>query len=421
MEDIRVAALFCLGLISMFVTCVATDDQNRLLLVQAIFRHGDRSPLKTYPNDRYRSYWKQGWGQLTQEGKRQAYNLGKFFKNRYGDGQLLSSRYIQSEITTASSDYDRTLMSAYCVLSGLYPPNGTDQLWNADIDWQPIPVHTKPRDEDFEISYKSSCPKYIKLVKDYSGNNTMANFVATHQNLVNDIVRISGLPRDSWKDIVDILYCQYKHNLSLPEWESVLPFSRVASLRDVFVSFSIPTHENAKLRGGPLLKEIIANMQGKLNNSSQEKAYLFSGHDSTLVALMRVLDVFDNRHPLYSSCVMMELWKKDNSSFVRILYKNETENNKTHSLKIPGCIETCPFEDFVNILSSSIPKNILEECKDEQYMLGVSVDGPTIGVLILIALFSLLIIIIAILSVYIYRARQSSRIYRALPAEDEDL
>ncbi|XP_069110648.1 testicular acid phosphatase homolog isoform X2 [Argopecten irradians] len=352
MEDIRVAALFCLGLISMFVTCVATDDQNRLLLVQAIFRHGDRSPQKTYPNDRYRSYWKQGWGQLTQEGKRQAYNLGKFFKNRYGDGQLLSSRYIQSEITIASSDYDRTLMSAYCVLSGLYPPNGTDQLWNADIDWQPIPVHTKPRDEDYEISYKSSCPKYSKLVKDYSGNNTMANFVATHQNLVNDIVRISGLPRDSWKDIEDILYCQ---------------------------------------------------------------------HDSTLVALMRVLDVFDNIHPLYSSCVMMELWKKDNSSFVRILYKNETENNKTHSLKIPGCIETCPFEDFVNILSSSIPKNILEECKDEQYMLGVSVDGPTIGVLVLIALFSLLIIIIAILSVYIYRARQSSRIYRALPAEDEDL
>ena len=39
-------------------------------------------------------------------------------------------------------------MSAYSVLAGLFPPIG-DQVWNPGIPWQPIPVHTMPKEEDF--------------------------------------------------------------------------------------------------------------------------------------------------------------------------------------------------------------------------------------------------------------------------------
>ena len=38
-------------------------------------------------------------------------------------------------------------MSAEALLAALYPPSGR-QIWNEDIAWQPIPVHTVPKDMD---------------------------------------------------------------------------------------------------------------------------------------------------------------------------------------------------------------------------------------------------------------------------------
>lgn len=39
------------------------------------------------------------------------------------------------------------MMSAYTFLAGLYPPTER-QMWHPDIPWQPIPVHSLPREMD---------------------------------------------------------------------------------------------------------------------------------------------------------------------------------------------------------------------------------------------------------------------------------
>ncbi|XP_060066320.1 testicular acid phosphatase homolog [Ylistrum balloti] len=409
-----------IGLMCMFVTAVA-NGKDSLILVQAVFRHGDRSPIRSFPNDKHRDFWKQGLGQLTQEGMLQEYNLGKFLKSRYGYGVLLSSKYNHSEITITSSDYDRALMSAYCVLSAIYPPDGTDQRWNPDLNWQPIPVHTKPRHEDFIISMQADCPKFDKLLTEYNGNKTKAIFMAKHQDLIENIVNISGLPIESWNSITDSLFCQYIHNFSLPEWASILPLDVVKSIRDVFATYYLPTPELAKLKGGPLLMEIIDNMKRNLNNESSTTVYLYSGHDTTLIALLRVLNVFNNRNPSYSSCVLLELWKSgvNETIFVKVIYRNETDSNRTISLPIPGCVVNCPFKTFISILTRNTPKDIKEECNIRNDIYWINDNRVTL--LFLASLLTLLVIVMVIFTILIYRDRHYTSAYKAVPTRDEDI
>uniref|UniRef100_A0A3Q2P2U5 Lysosomal acid phosphatase n=1 Tax=Fundulus heteroclitus TaxID=8078 RepID=A0A3Q2P2U5_FUNHE len=117
-----------------------------LLSSSQLFRHGDRSPVKAYPTDPYKEdAWPQGFGQLSQEGMRQHYELGQFLRTRYKN--FLNESYHRHEVLVRSTDYDRTLMSAEANLAGLYPPKGR-QMFRPGLKWQPIPVHTVPQSEE---------------------------------------------------------------------------------------------------------------------------------------------------------------------------------------------------------------------------------------------------------------------------------
>ncbi len=118
-------------------------EDTQLVLLQILFRHGDRSPISPYPGDPYNeTTWAKygGFGQLTQLGINQTHQYGRFLRKTYS--KFLTERYDPKKVFVRSSDFDRTIMSAQSVLSGLFEPKG-DQLWNDNIKWQPIPVHTQ--------------------------------------------------------------------------------------------------------------------------------------------------------------------------------------------------------------------------------------------------------------------------------------
>ena len=101
---------------------------------------------------------------------------------------------------------------------------------------------------------------------------------------------------------------------------------------------------------GPLITLFINNMEKMVDKSSPIKMRLFSGHDTTLMPLLRALKIEENVWTPYGASIIFELYerkseKKDPDHFVRVLYQHKEQI-------IPGCGGGfCQFDDFRRALS----------------------------------------------------------------------
>ena len=90
--------------------------EDKLIFTHIHFRHGARSPIHlTDYKDIFRNNWSFP-GELTPIGKRMEFILGVYLQDRYSS--FLPKEYDPREIYIISSDLNRTLQSAYSVLSG---------------------------------------------------------------------------------------------------------------------------------------------------------------------------------------------------------------------------------------------------------------------------------------------------------------
>lgn len=403
-------------------------DSSTLRLVQALFRHGDRSPIHAYKNDLYsESDWPQGYGQLSTIGMLQEYHLGQYLKQMYVDKGFMGAPYSRQQISIRSTNYDRTLMSAYSVLAGLFPPKG-DQVWNPGIPWQPIPVHTMPKEEDFLLS-TANCPSYSEYTENYIRNNSLVEkTLKDNWDLYQYMSKNAG-EEPTWEGmfrVLDPIFCQYVSNKTMPEWVNKNDtLKRLFDLMDVYSTMGIPPAV-AYLKGGMLVGEMIDHMKNKSETpDSQQKMYLYSAHDTTVNAFLRTLGIFNDRKPQYTTCVIVELHEPTKGDyFVKILYKNETLYNETVSQRVPyilklnACDSLCPLKTFHQIMKSSIPADIKKECGLESpTALPVGSKETTVAIVVLSSLVLLLIAVGGILCFLMKKNLRDSHQYSPVPME----
>ena len=60
-------------------------SSRKLIQIQTVTRHGERTPIFTYPLDPYKNAWERGLGQLTNKGIDQLKEVGGFLRNSYHD------------------------------------------------------------------------------------------------------------------------------------------------------------------------------------------------------------------------------------------------------------------------------------------------------------------------------------------------
>ncbi|XP_034180109.1 prostatic acid phosphatase isoform X3 [Osmia lignaria lignaria] len=285
---------------------------NTLRLVTIVMRHGDRAPQDTYPNDPYvnNSMEPYGWGQLTNEGRRNQYNQGLFLRERYS--HFLGPTYSPDIFYLQCTAVDRTKMSAMLEAAALWKPN-EKQSFKPDLPWQPVTLFYQPRSED---------TKHMKL--------------------------------------------------TLPEWTNDYYPDKLIPLTLYDLQLNVYNDPLKRLKGGPFLKKIVIDMLAKKDNTlkpQERKMFMYIGHDSSIVSLLDVMHVWNNQIPNYNIMTMIELHEDSCGWNVQVFLRNTTER-EPYRLTIPGCTTICPLEKFIHILKPMIPDNWEEECKvDGDYTL----------------------------------------------------
>ncbi|EME29030.1 acid phosphatase [Galdieria sulphuraria] len=353
--------VWCLVLVHFAFTI---SCEAKLVQVIEICRHGDRSPLNTYPNDpKPYNLWPGGPGQLTAKGMRAHYELGRRLRQRYVDSGFLHNNFSVSEVMVLSSDTDRTLMSAYCQMAGMFPfetgPVARDEQVTAltpalPFFWQPVPIHSDVQNNDSMIKVGADCPRHEQILELLRHSQDWLSKRNESWLLLQRVANITGLEHCDLDDlgrILDVWTCDQSHGIQVPQLDEDL-FHQVENVTAWVYQKSYESEEVQQLLAGLLLEDIVSNILNRVSQRSLLKFILYSGHDTTIASVLSCLQAFDGYNPPYNSTIILELHLNDSVNVSDNLndYNVHLEyNNATISLSI--CDDPCPLTSFIHYLN----------------------------------------------------------------------
>ncbi|CAF0863618.1 unnamed protein product [Rotaria sordida] len=332
----------------------------QLIASHVIYRHGDRTPVTTFPTDPVKpSDWPNGLGQLTIAGIEQQHRLGGYLRTRYES--LLSSTYTASEIVVRSTDLDRTLMSAQANLVGLYP---VLNFTNDPFPIQPIPIHTVSAHQDFLLG-ANDCPRYDQLEDEVDQSDEMKKmdeYYAPFFKKLKELTNVTNMTVYNAWDIADTIFVEHIYNKA-PAWADDAVRQNLSNINDLAFHFLYENNDTKRIRGGPLVQDIWLNMNNSVHGKSFYKVKMYSAHDTTVSPVLSFLGINYPHQPQYASAIFIDLYQQNSTYFVKVEYLNVTDSNVSYPYLLNDCptIE-CPFDKFTNIYQPRFPDIADIEC-----------------------------------------------------------
>lgn len=243
-------------------------------------------------------------------------------------------------------------MSAYLNLAGLYSPK-EEQIWNANLLWQPIPVHTIPRKIDDVIVEKRECRKYDKALKEVKKNDYHTKINKDHAQLYAYLSKNTGWNVHSVrkvKKIKSIFYSYENYNVSfIPDWAKSLNNAEMDTLTGVAYQMDTYTEAMKRLRTGPFFHHLFAYLDNVVEGkNSTVKFYMFSAHEPIVAAVLNSMGAYDVQPVEYAATVIWELRRINGSYFVNLLYKTSSGLKK---INISNCTFDCNYASFKSIMT----------------------------------------------------------------------
>ncbi|CAH1153461.1 unnamed protein product [Phaedon cochleariae] len=330
--------------------------------LHVLFRHGERSPTETYPNDPYINHtWPDGWGYLTNTGKLQMYSLGMTIKNQYK--HFIQDTYWPKDINISSSYSDRCKMSGQLFCAGMFPPTG-EQIWNDDLLWQPIPINYLPRSEDITIAMKAKCGKYDEQLKEARVSPKILELEAAHHDLFEYLTKHTGKHISNIEDVeflFNTLEIEGLNNMTLPDWVNQSMLATMEKLAARNLALYSETEYMKRMKGGVFVKTVISSMERISEGQSEPYLNLYAGHDITLVHVLRALKLTDTIKPGFGASLILELYSDGE---IKVIYRNSWDGSP-ENMSLHHCSPPCQISAFRKSLESVLPLNWAEECNLE--------------------------------------------------------
>ena len=321
------------------------DQSDELVYVITVIRHGDRTPFAQLVNDPHT--WVDGPSQLTPLGMREQFQLGQQLRARYvQEIPLLTETYRYDSIFVLANTIDRTIQSAESLLYGLYPLGTGAKLSDGNYalpsGYQPIPIRTVA---DGSTLLMVPYPEYQKILKRYIfGSTEWINKENAYKEKFKQWQDILGNKVQSLNDVLsigDTLIVRKAHNIPLPEGLSKQDEADIIDLCEWALAFQFRNQKVAKLMGDQLFTQIKQDLEAAATQKDATKFTLYSGHDITILPLMKLMGKPLMDPPPYAAHMQIELYRTSTGHTVRVRYQGEYIDLP---VMINGC---CSLEEFM--------------------------------------------------------------------------
>lgn len=373
----------------------STGEGYELVQVQVLFRHGDRTPLgqirktPTYEDHNVWQCWADelnnyaleqpvghiaseleiprifakvyetgkeplrgncGLGELTPKGVSQHNQLGAMFRELYVDQMgFLPEQLNTADVFIRAGDEERLLHSAQAQLRGLYPPAAAAQS-------QVVQMVVRDSEWDNMTPNTNGCPELAQLKKEAQKSSAYKQH-ADQGNQVDAMLKqqfqVSGLNKF---DVVDLIRGQRCHNLTGFSVLNAEQTEQVIDWEDVDFCWFPFDQASYRIGIGSFIGDMWQKALDAMNNENPFKWVMWSGHDSSLVPVLRAMGIFDGYWPPYASHLVWELWRKNGDYYVYLHYNGATLTTPTCSAAM------CPVKEFAAGISPIIPTDIYSEC-----------------------------------------------------------